>query len=60
MTRLLRPKDLMQIYGVGRKTVTIWLNAKGCPVFPRVKGGRYLVPEDEFDRWLRGSYLKRK
>lgn len=49
---LLTLEDIMQMLGISRRMATRILTMKGCPVLPRTKGGKYLVPRDSFIRWL--------
>lgn len=50
---LIGVKEVMKIAGVGRHTAMQYLNTKGCPTMPRVKGAPYLVDEDAFKKWMR-------
>ena len=45
-------EEAMQITGLGRKTITRYLNTKGCPVLPRRKGQNYQIPKESFIKWL--------
>lgn len=46
-------EEVMKLTGVGRLTATRYLNTKGCPTLPRVKGAPYRVDQDAFLKWLR-------
>lgn len=49
---LLKIKDIMRLYGVGRPTATAWTEASGAAM-PRPKGGTYHVNKEKFENWLR-------
>lgn len=51
--RLLKVKDIQEIYGVSRKTATRWAMASG-PV-PRTKGQTIWVREDNLNEYLKGE-----
>lgn len=42
----------MALTGLGRKTITRFLNTKGCPVLPRRKGQPYKIPKEKFVTWV--------
>ena len=50
--RLIGVKDVMEIYGVGKDTATLWLCQKSCPTLPRRKNAPYLVSAAAFHEWI--------
>ena len=51
MEKMLKPKDIQEILGCGRQKLYKIISQ---PDFPAMKiGAEYLIPEEEFRRWIR-------
>ena len=46
-------KELIKLYGFGKKEAYKLVTVKGCPVLPREPGAPYRLIKDEFESWLR-------
>ena len=44
--------EIMATLHISRKEATRILNLPGCPVLPRIKGGRFRVPKEAFLEWI--------
>ena len=48
-------KEAMEILGYGKKRTMRILNMPGCPVLPRKKNEKFLVPKAAFLEWIKGG-----
>ena len=46
-------KEIMEEYGLPRKTATAYLNMRSCPTLPRVKNSPYRIIRESWEEWLR-------
>ena len=50
-------KDIQRILGIGKNNAYKLLQ---LPSFPFIKiGKRYLIPKDDFEKWIKGSLYKK-
>lgn len=49
---LLTINDVMEMLGIGKTLATRLLKKTGCPLLPRRKGGKMLVPKEAFINWM--------
>lgn len=58
--KILYIEDIMEQLQVGRKTATKILSSKSCPTLPRIKGGRYMILEADWEEYLKSAVIRGK
>ncbi len=58
--RIIGIKDVMEMTGLGRPTVTQMLREPTCPTLPRSKNRTYRVEEGAFLLWFNNVHMKKK
>lgn len=58
--KILYIEDVMEILQVGRKTATKILSSKNCPTLPRVKGGKYMILQEDFEDYIKSAVIRGK
>lgn len=49
---LINVNDIVKIYNISKSTAYELLHTKGCPIVKGGNGKRFLVVQEEFERWL--------
>ncbi len=58
--KIIGVKEVMDLTGLGRPTVTKLLRDPECPTLPRHKNESYRVEINAFTKWFNYDYMKRR